>query len=111
MAVCCLSGYRHSVVQFIAVAEHLNFRDAPKALGVSQSSVSTPVKALKIAMLSCCCAPCASVRLTDAGRFFMKHVTASVDQTRSVRPAVSSVASNQNLPIAKGETEVRQGAF
>ncbi|HBV4413928.1 TPA: LysR family transcriptional regulator, partial [Klebsiella pneumoniae] len=29
-----------SLVQFIAVAEHLNFRHAAKALGISQSSVS-----------------------------------------------------------------------
>lgn len=29
-----------SLVQFIAVAEHLNFRHAAKALGISQSSGS-----------------------------------------------------------------------
>lgn len=36
-----------SLVQFIAVAEHLNFRHAAKALGVSQSSVSARVKVLE----------------------------------------------------------------
>ncbi|AYV39179.1 LysR family transcriptional regulator [Aeromonas veronii] len=36
-----------SLVQFIAVAEHLNFRHAAKALGISQSSVSARVKALE----------------------------------------------------------------
>uniref|UniRef100_UPI001F0127D7 helix-turn-helix domain-containing protein n=2 Tax=Enterobacter hormaechei TaxID=158836 RepID=UPI001F0127D7 len=34
-----------SLVQFMAVAEHLNFRHAANALGVSQSSVSARVKA------------------------------------------------------------------
>ncbi len=34
-------------VQFIAVAEHLNFRHAVKALGISQSSVKARVKALE----------------------------------------------------------------
>ena len=32
-----------SLVQFMAVAEHLNFRRAANALGVSQSSVSARV--------------------------------------------------------------------
>ena len=32
-----------SLVQFMAVAEHLNFRHAANALGVSQSSVSARV--------------------------------------------------------------------
>ena len=40
-----------SLVQFIAVAEHLNFRHAAKALGISQSSVSARVKALEDAGL------------------------------------------------------------
>lgn len=43
-----------SLVQFIAVAEHLNFRHAAKALGVSQSSVSARVKALEKILVSCC---------------------------------------------------------
>lgn len=43
-----------SLVQFIAVAEHLNFRHAAKALGISQSSVSARVKALEeITLVSC----------------------------------------------------------
>ena len=41
-------------VQFMAVAEHLNFRHAANALGVSQSSVSARVKALEKILVSCC---------------------------------------------------------
>ena len=43
-----------SLVQFMAVAEHLNFRYAANALGVSQSSVSARVKALEKILVSCC---------------------------------------------------------
>ena len=70
-----------SLVQFIAVAEHLNFRHAAKALGVSQSSVSARVKALEdnlgILLFE---RHARGVRLTDAGRHFMERVTAGVDQ-------------------------------
>ncbi|WP_283178704.1 LysR family transcriptional regulator [Gemmobacter sp. 24YEA27] len=36
-----------SLIQTLAVAEHLNFRHAANALGVAQSSVSARVKALE----------------------------------------------------------------
>ncbi|WP_250189900.1 helix-turn-helix domain-containing protein, partial [Escherichia coli] len=58
-----------SLVQFIAVAEHLNFRHAAKALGISQSSVSARVKALEdnlgVLLFE---RHARGVRLTDAGR-------------------------------------------
>lgn len=60
-----------SLVQFIAVAEHLNFRHAAKALGISQSSVSARVKALEdnlgVLLFE---RHARGVRLTDAGRPF-----------------------------------------
>ncbi|MCV5669909.1 LysR family transcriptional regulator [Escherichia coli] len=63
-----------SLVQFIAVAEHLNFRHAAKALGISQSSVSARVKALEdnlgVLLFE---RHARGVRLTDAGRHFMGH--------------------------------------
>ncbi|WP_437128805.1 LysR family transcriptional regulator [Vibrio cholerae] len=70
-----------SLVQFIAVAEHLNFRHAAKALGISQSSVSARVKALEdnlgVLLFE---RHARGVRLTDAGRHFMERVTAGVGQ-------------------------------
>lgn len=70
-----------SLVQFIAVAEHLNFRHAAKALGISQSSVSARVKALEdnlgVLLFE---RHARGVRLTDAGRHFMERVTASEDR-------------------------------
>lgn len=69
------------LLEFIAVAEHLNFRHAAKALGISQSSVSARVKALEdnlgVLLFE---RHARGVRLTDAGRHFMERVTAGVDQ-------------------------------
>ncbi|WP_325063027.1 helix-turn-helix domain-containing protein [Gluconobacter thailandicus] len=39
-----------SLVQALVVAEHLNFRHTANALGVTQSSVSTRIKALEETM-------------------------------------------------------------
>lgn len=70
-----------SLVQFMAVAEHLNFRRAANALGVSQSSVSARVKALEENLgLLLFERHARGVRLTDAGRHFLERVAAGVDQ-------------------------------
>ena len=70
-----------SLVQFIAVAEYLNFRHAANALGVAQSSVSARVKALEedlgILLFE---RHARGVRLTDAGRHFVERVAAGIDQ-------------------------------
>lgn len=66
-----------SLVQFMAVAEHLNFRHAANALGVSQSSVSARVKALEENLgLLLFERHARGVRLTDAGRHFLERVAA-----------------------------------
>src|SRR5690554_7832592 len=71
----------NSLLHFNAVPEHLNFRHAAKALGISQSSVSARVKALEdnlgVLLFE---RHARGVRLTDAGRHFMERVTAGVDQ-------------------------------
>lgn len=63
-----------SLVQFIAVAEHLNFRHAAKALGISQSSVSARVKALEdnlgVLLFE---RHARGVRLTDSVQLFDLH--------------------------------------
>lgn len=70
-----------SLVQSIAVAEHLNFHHAAKALGVSQSSVSARIRALEeelgILLFE---RNTRGVRLTEAGRQFVEQVAAGVDQ-------------------------------
>ncbi|WP_436409654.1 LysR family transcriptional regulator [Escherichia coli] len=92
-----------SLVQFIAVAEHLNFRHAAKALGISQSSVSARVKALEdnlgVLLFE---RHARGVRLTDAGRHFMERVTAGVDFSKARDAAPAGRASRgqrlQSMP-------------
>ena len=70
-----------SLIQTLAVAEHLNFRHAANALGVSVSSVSTRVKTLEedlgILLFE---RHARGVRLTEAGRRFVEQVSVGVDQ-------------------------------
>lgn len=65
----------------MAVAEHLNFRHAANALGISLSSVSARVKMLErdlgVLLFE---RHARGVRLTEAGRQFVEHVAAGVDQ-------------------------------
>lgn len=70
-----------SLIQTMAVAEHLNFRHAANALGISLSSVSARVKMLEqdlgVLLFE---RHSRGVRLTEAGRQFIEHVAAGVDQ-------------------------------
>ncbi len=69
-----------SLIQTLAVAEHLNFRHAANVLGVSQSSVSTRVKLLEqdLGILLFERLP-RGVRLTEAGRHFVDQVAVGID--------------------------------
>ncbi len=69
-----------SLLQAVAVAEHLNFRHAAAALGVSQSSVSARIKALEVELG----VPLferwhRGVRLTEAGRNFVIEVSRGIE--------------------------------
>ena len=70
-----------SLIQTLAVAEHLSFHRAAQALGTSQSSVSARIKALEeelgILLFE---RNTRGVRLTEAGRLFVERVSAGVDQ-------------------------------
>ncbi|WP_439500429.1 LysR family transcriptional regulator [Aminobacter ciceronei] len=69
-----------SLIQALAVAEHLSFYRAANALGVSQSSVSARIKALEedlgILLFE---RNTRGVRLTEAGRLFVERVSAGVE--------------------------------
>lgn len=69
-----------SLIQTLAVAEHLNFRHAANSLGVSQSSVSTRVKLLEqdLGILLFERLP-RGVRLTEAGSHFVERVAVGID--------------------------------
>ena len=70
-----------TLIQTLAVAEHLNFSHAASALGTSQSSVSARVKALEnelgILLFE---RNTRGVRLTEAGRLFVEQIAAGIDQ-------------------------------
>lgn len=69
-----------SLIHASAVAEHLNFRHAASALGVSQSSVSTRIKQLEqdlgILLFE---RRHRGVRLTEAGQHFLDHVATGIE--------------------------------
>ena len=69
-----------TLVQALAVAEYLNFRHAANRLGVSQSCVSTRIKALEedlgILLFE---RRHRGVRMTDAGRSFIAEVAAGIE--------------------------------
>lgn len=85
-----------SLIQTLAVAEHLNFRHAANALGVSLSSVSARVKMLEedlgILLFE---RHARGVRLTEAGRHFVERVAVGVDQLDHAVKAASMAASGQ----------------
>ncbi|GCE90285.1 LysR family transcriptional regulator [Komagataeibacter diospyri] len=70
-----------TLIQLLSVAEHLNFRHAANALGVTQSSVSTRIKALEetlgIVLFE---RRHRGVRLTEAGRRFVAEVSGWIEQ-------------------------------
>lgn len=69
-----------SLIQTVTVAEYLNFRHAANVLGVSQSSISTRIKALEedlgIMLFE---RRHRGVRLTEAGRSFVAEVAAGIE--------------------------------
>lgn len=85
-----------SLIQTLAVAEHLNFRHAAKALGVSLSSVSARVKTLEedlgILLFE---HHARGVRLTEAGRHFVELVAAGVDQLDHAVKTAGMAASGE----------------
>jgi DNA-binding transcriptional LysR family regulator len=101
-----------SLVQFIAVAEHLNFRHAAKALGVSQSSVSARVKTLEenlgVLLFE---RHARGVRLTDAGRHFMERVAAGVDQLDHAVKTAGMAASGEWGRLRIGIHALIPGSF
>lgn len=70
-----------SLIHALAVGEHLNFRHAAAALGVSQSSVSERVRDLEDTLgVRIFERHTRGVRLTEAGRFFLEHVSDGIEQ-------------------------------
>ena len=70
-----------ALIHAVAVGEYLNFRHAALALGTSQSSVSERVRALEetlgVVLFE---RRNRGVRVTEAGRLFLAHVTEGIEQ-------------------------------
>ena len=85
-----------SLIQTLAVAEYLNFRHAANALGGSLSSVSARVKTLEqdlgVLLFE---RHARGVRLTEAGRQFVEHVAAGVDQLDHAVKTAGMAASGE----------------
>lgn len=101
-----------SLLQTLTVAEHLNFRHAANALGVSLSSVSTRVKALEedlgILLFE---RHARGVRLTEAGRRFVEHVAAGVDQLDHAVKTAGMAASGECGRLRIGVHALIPGGF
>lgn len=84
-----------SLLQTLAVAEHLNFCHAANALGVTQSSVSTRIKALEetlgIVLFE---RRHRGVRLTEAGHRFVAQVAAGIEQLDYAIQTAGAVTNN-----------------
>lgn len=86
-----------TLLQLLTVAEHLNFRHAANELGVAQSSVSARIKALEFVLnIVIFERRHRGVRLTEAGRYFVDEVSASIER---IDHAVRTAGATSNGKI------------
>lgn len=101
-----------SLIQTLAVGEHLNFRHAANALGVAQSSVSARVKALEedlgILLFE---RHARGVRLTEAGRHFVERIAAGVDQLDHAVKTAGMAAAGEFGRLRVGIHALIPGSF
>lgn len=92
-----------SLIQTLSVAEHLNFRHAANAMGISQSSVSARVKALEdnlgIVLFE---RHARGVRLMEAGRHFVERVATGIDQLDHAVRTAGMVARGEDGRLRVG---------
>ena len=85
-----------SLVQTLAVAEHLNFRHAANALGLCQSGISARVKTLEQDLgVHLFERHARGVRLTEAGRRFVEGVAAGLDQIDDTIRTIGTMARGE----------------
>jgi DNA-binding transcriptional LysR family regulator len=92
-----------SLVQALGVAEHLNFRHAAAALGVSQSSVSTRIKQLEqdlgILLFE---RRHRGVRLTEAGQHFLENVATGLEHLDHAVRTAGAIARGEQGRLRVG---------
>ncbi len=101
-----------SLLQMLAVAEHLNFHHAAKAVGTSQSSVSTRIRGLEQELgITLFARNTRGVRLTEAGRLFVERVTTGIDQLEHAVRMARMAASGECGRLRIGVHGIIPGGF
>ncbi|MEQ8700649.1 MAG: LysR family transcriptional regulator [Bauldia litoralis] len=86
-----------ALIQCVAVAEHLSFRNAAHRLGIGQSSVSARIKALEEELgILIFERNTRGVRLTEAGRLFVARVASGIEQLDEAVKTAAMVASGEH---------------
>ena len=92
-----------SLIHALAVAEHLNFRHAATAMGVSQSSVSTRIKQLErdlgVLLFE---RRHRGVRLTEAGQHFLEHVATGIEHLDHAVRTAGAIARGEQGRLRVG---------
>ena len=92
-----------SLIHALAVAEHLNFRHAASALGVSQSSVSTRIKQLEQDLGTLLFERRhRGVRLTEAGQHFLEHVATGIEHLDHAVRTAGTIARGEQGRLRVG---------
>lgn len=101
-----------SLIQTLAVAEHLNFHHAAQALGVSQSGVSARIRALEEELgISLFERNTRGVRLAEAGRHFVEQIAAGIDQLDYAVKTASMTAAGECGRLRIGIDGLIAGSF
>jgi len=101
-----------ALVQTLAVAEHLSFHRAARALGTSQSSVSARVKALEEELgVLLFQRNTRGVRLTEAGRSFIAQVGGALETLDRAVKTAGMVARGERHALRIGVHGVVPGGF
>lgn len=101
-----------SLVQTLVVAEYLNFRHAANSLGVSQSSVSTRIKALEETLgILLFERRHRGVRLTEAGQRFVTEVAAGIGHIDLAVQTAGAISSGTEGQLAIGLHSSIAGGF
>jgi DNA-binding transcriptional LysR family regulator len=101
-----------ALLQTLAVSQHLSFRHAAQALGISQSSVSARIRRLEQELgVSLFDRSTRGVRLTEAGRKFVELVNAGIDQIELAVTTAGREAAGEHGRLRIGIQHLIPGSF
>lgn len=101
-----------TLIQTLAVAEHMSFRHAASVLGVAQSCVSRRVRDLEEELgFLLFERNTRGVRLTEAGRRFVEGITAGIDQLDYAVKTAGMAASGERGRLRIGVHAMIPGSF